>query len=76
MKVISDSTQRQLSESSPTPRGLHPFLVVLTILLKGKRDQAGFGGMKWDSWPDDVKKKWDIPMNLGEPARKAIRGNT
>jgi uncharacterized damage-inducible protein DinB len=35
-----------------------------------------FGGMKWDSWPDDEKKKWDIPMNLGEPARKAIKGNS
>jgi len=35
-----------------------------------------FGGMKWDSWPDNVKQKWDIPMNLGEPARKAIKGNS
>ena len=33
-----------------------------------------FGGLKWGSWPDDVKKQWDVPMNLGEPARKAIRG--
>jgi uncharacterized damage-inducible protein DinB len=35
-----------------------------------------FGGMKWESWPDDVKKKWDIPMSLDEPARKAIKGNS
>jgi uncharacterized damage-inducible protein DinB len=35
-----------------------------------------FDGMKWDSWSADVKKKWDIPMNLGEPARKAIKGNS
>jgi uncharacterized damage-inducible protein DinB len=35
-----------------------------------------FGGMKWDSWSADVKKKWDVPMNLGEPARKAIKGNS
>jgi len=34
-----------------------------------------FGGMKWDSWPDSIKQKWDIPMNLGEPARKTIKGN-
>jgi DinB superfamily len=34
-----------------------------------------FGDMKWDSWPDAEKKKWDVPMNLGEPARKAIKGN-
>lgn len=35
-----------------------------------------FGGVKWDSWSEDTKKKWDIPMNLGEPARKAIKGNS
>ena len=34
-----------------------------------------FDGMKWDSWSAEVKKKWDIPMNLGEAARKAIKGN-
>jgi hypothetical protein len=35
-----------------------------------------FGGVKWGSWSDDIKKKWDIPMNLGEPARKTIKGNS
>jgi hypothetical protein len=35
-----------------------------------------FGGVKWGSWSDDIKKKWDIPMSLGEPARKAIKGNS
>jgi uncharacterized damage-inducible protein DinB len=35
-----------------------------------------FDGRKWDSWPDEVKKKWDIPMNLGEQARKSIKGNS
>ena len=35
-----------------------------------------FGGMKWGSWPDEIKKKWDIPMNLNEPARQAIKGNS
>ena len=34
-----------------------------------------FDGKAWDSWPDSVKQKWDTPMNLGEPARKAIKGN-
>jgi hypothetical protein len=34
-----------------------------------------FEGKTWDSWSDAVKQKWDIPMNLGEPARKAIKGN-
>jgi len=35
-----------------------------------------FGGMKWDTWSDDIKKKWDVPMNLGDPARKSIKGNS
>jgi hypothetical protein len=35
-----------------------------------------FEGIKWESWPDTMKQKWDIPMNLGDPARKAITGNT
>jgi len=34
-----------------------------------------FGGFNWEKMPDDVKKKWDVPMNLGEPARKAIKGH-
>ena len=34
-----------------------------------------FESKAWDSWPAEVKKKWDIPMELGEPARKAIKGN-
>jgi uncharacterized damage-inducible protein DinB len=34
-----------------------------------------FGAMKWNSWSDEIKKKWDIPMNLDEPARKSIKGN-
>jgi hypothetical protein len=35
-----------------------------------------FGGFAWDKMPDDVKKKWGIAMDLGEPARKAIKGNS
>jgi uncharacterized damage-inducible protein DinB len=35
-----------------------------------------FGGFSWEKMPDDVKKKWDVPMNLGAPARKAIKGNS
>jgi hypothetical protein len=32
-------------------------------------------GKAWGSWPDAVKQKWDVPMELGERARKAIKGN-
>ena len=34
-----------------------------------------FQGMKWDSWPETVKQKWDAAMNLGDAGRKTIRGN-
>jgi hypothetical protein len=34
-----------------------------------------FEGKKWGSWDESVKKQWDIPMNLGEPARKTIKGH-
>jgi len=34
-----------------------------------------FDGMKWDSWPDAVKQKWDPAMNLGDAGRKSIKGH-
>jgi len=34
-----------------------------------------FDGLKWNGWSDSVKQKWDTPANLGESARKAIKGN-
>lgn len=34
-----------------------------------------FEGKAWDSWSDTIKQKWDVLMNLGEPARKAIKGS-
>ena len=34
-----------------------------------------FQGMKWDSWPDDIKQKWDPAMNLGDAGRKTIKGH-
>jgi hypothetical protein len=34
-----------------------------------------FDGMTWGSWPDEVKKKWDAAMELGDAGRKSIKGN-
>jgi len=34
-----------------------------------------FQGVKWGAWDDSYKKKWDVAMELGEPARKSIKGN-
>lgn len=34
-----------------------------------------FDGMKWGSWPKDVKQKWDAAMELGDSGRKTIKGH-
>jgi uncharacterized damage-inducible protein DinB len=34
-----------------------------------------FENKKWDSWSDDIKKKWDPAMNLGDAGRQAIKGH-
>jgi hypothetical protein len=34
-----------------------------------------FDGFAWDKFPEALKQKWEVPMNLGEPARKAIKGH-
>jgi hypothetical protein len=34
-----------------------------------------FDGTKWGSWSDELKKKWDAAMNLGDAGRKTIKGH-
>ena len=34
-----------------------------------------FEGKKWGSWDASAKRQWDPAMDLGEPARKAIKGH-
>jgi uncharacterized damage-inducible protein DinB len=34
-----------------------------------------FGGMEWDSWSPDIKKRWDPAMNLGDAGRATIKGH-
>jgi uncharacterized damage-inducible protein DinB len=34
-----------------------------------------FEGKKWGTWDEAEKKRWDVPMGLGEAARNEIRGN-
>lgn len=34
-----------------------------------------FDEMKWDSWADSIKQKWDPAMNLGDAGRKTIKGH-
>lgn len=34
-----------------------------------------FQGLPPDKLPESFKQKWEIPSDLGEPARKAIKGN-
>ncbi len=35
-----------------------------------------FDDLKWGSWSDEIKKDWDIPMNLGEKGRAEIKGHS
>jgi hypothetical protein len=34
-----------------------------------------FDGANWDSWSDEIKKKWDPAMNLGDAGRATIKGH-
>jgi uncharacterized damage-inducible protein DinB len=34
-----------------------------------------FGGMKWGSWSDAIKKQWDPAMDLGDAGRAQIKGH-
>jgi uncharacterized damage-inducible protein DinB len=34
-----------------------------------------FEGMKWGSWSDEIKRKWDPAMNLGDAGRHTIKGH-
>ncbi len=34
-----------------------------------------FNGVKWGDWDSHTRQRWDIPMGLGEKARKSIKGN-
>jgi hypothetical protein len=34
-----------------------------------------FENKKWDSWSEDLKKKWNPAMNLGEAGRKTNKGH-
>jgi uncharacterized damage-inducible protein DinB len=34
-----------------------------------------FDGKKWDSWPADIKQKWDPAMDLGDAGRQTIKGH-
>lgn len=34
-----------------------------------------FGGMKWGSWSDAIKKQWDPAMDLGDAGRATIKGH-
>jgi uncharacterized damage-inducible protein DinB len=34
-----------------------------------------FEGKSWGSWPDEVKRKWDPAMNLGDAGRETIKGH-
>ena len=34
-----------------------------------------FEGIPWGEWDEEINRKWQIPMGLGEEARKEIKGH-
>jgi len=34
-----------------------------------------FDELEWGTWDENIKKIWDVPMGLGEKARKEIKGH-
>jgi len=34
-----------------------------------------FDGLAWDSWSEDIKKRWDPAMELGDAGRAVIKGH-
>ena len=34
-----------------------------------------FDEMEWGTWDDEIKKEWDVAMDLGKEAREQIKGN-
>jgi Protein of unknown function (DUF664) len=39
-------------------------------------NEITFKGVEWRKWDDSFAKKYEVAMNLGDPARKAIKGNS
>lgn len=35
-----------------------------------------FDEMDWGTWSSDIKKEWDLPMNLGAEGREKIKGHS
>ncbi len=34
-----------------------------------------FEGLSWGTWSSEIKQEWDVPMELGAPARQQIKGH-
>ncbi|UCD61647.1 MAG: DUF664 domain-containing protein [Flavobacteriaceae bacterium] len=34
-----------------------------------------FDELEWGTWNDEIKKEWDLPMNLGKKGRELIKGH-
>lgn len=34
-----------------------------------------FEGRKWNDWDEETKRRWNVPVRLGEEARQQIKGN-
>jgi hypothetical protein len=60
-----------LDEKANTIGALLLHLAAVEAFFQGNT----FAGASGDQMPESFKAKWGVPMELGEPARKTIKGN-
>jgi uncharacterized protein DUF664 len=74
LKTVKDATTAQLDFLLDSKANSIGALLLHLAATETYYALHTFDGLAWDSWPDSVKRTWDVPSNLGERARKEIRG--
>ena len=72
VKGISQANLDHLFDADANSIGALLLHLAATETYYGKNT---FDGVKWDSWSDDIKQKWDPAMDLGDSGRKTIKGH-
>jgi len=75
LAAVKDMSQQDLDFLFDAKANTIGALLLHLVATETYYQMNSFDGIAWDKFPEAAKKKWDIPMNLGEPARKAIKGN-
>ena len=75
LRSVKDMTREQLDYlHDPKSNTIGGMLLHLAATEKYYQLNT-FDAMKWGSWDESIKKKWDIPMSLGDAGRQNIKGN-